>query len=133
MSQADEIIKTGKQYLDAPYIYGAPRLQDESFDCSSYIHYIFWKHGYEIGWTTRDQAVKGEDVSIDEIKKGDLLFFTTPKRQELSGMEKVGHVALYLGNGRVLHTFRAGIGVTISRINEETIWYERFLFAKRVI
>jgi len=132
-SQADEIIETGIQYLNAPYVYGAPRLQDESFDCSSFIQYIFWKHGVEIGWTTREQAVQGEDVPFNEIKKGDLLFFTTPRRQELTGLEKVGHVGLYLGDGRVLHTFREGIGVTISRVNEKTIWYKRFLFAKRMI
>lgn len=133
MSQADDIIDTGKEYLQAPYVYGAPRLQDETFDCSSFIQYIFWKHGYEIGYTTREQAVKGIDIPLCDIEKGDLLFFTTPSRQKLSGIEKVGHVALYLGDGRVLHTFRAGIGVTISRFNEKTIWYERFLFAKRVI
>ncbi|MEW9674235.1 C40 family peptidase [Ammoniphilus sp. 3BR4] len=133
MSQADQIIKTGKQYLNTPYVYGAPRLQDQNFDCSSFTQFIFWKHGYEIGYTTREQALKGKYIPVDQIQKGDLLFFTTPSRKDLSGLEKVGHVAIYLGKGKILHTFRAGIGVTISPIHKGTIWYERYLYTKRVL
>lgn len=133
MSQADQIINTGKRYLDAPYVYGAPRMQDQNFDCSSFTQFIFWKHGYEIGYTTREQSIKGKYIPFDQIQKGDLLFFTTPRRKDFSGLEKVGHVAIYLGNGHVLHTFRAGIGVTISPIGKGTIWFTRYLFAKRVL
>ncbi|MEW9673462.1 NlpC/P60 family protein [Ammoniphilus sp. 3BR4] len=45
----------------------------------------------------------------------------------------MGHVAIYLGNGHVLHTFREGIGVTISPIHKGSIWYTRYLFAKRLL
>ncbi|WP_209812497.1 C40 family peptidase [Ammoniphilus resinae] len=133
MNQADPIIKTGTKYLHTPYKYGATRLQDENFDCSSFTQFVFWKHGYQIGYNTSEQVMKGKYIPFKQIKKGDLLFFATPRRMNSNGLDKVGHVAIYMGNGRILHTFRKGIGVTISRIQKGTIWYDRYLFAKRVL
>jgi cell wall-associated NlpC family hydrolase len=53
------------------------------------------------------------------------------------GINKVRHVGIYLGNGKILHTYEAGIGVVISTLHndprEGEYWYQNFLFAKRVI
>ncbi|MDQ0903842.1 cell wall-associated NlpC family hydrolase [Paenibacillus sp. V4I7] len=59
------------------------------------------------------------------------MFFTTPKRKNKIGIDRIGHGAVYLGNGLMLHTFRKGIGVTISELNSS--WKERFVQAKRVL
>ena len=80
---------------------------------------------------SRQQSQLGTEVSIDQLREGDLVFFTTPKRKNKSGIDRIGHVAVYLGNGLMLHTFRPGIGVTISELNSS--WKDRFVQAKRVL
>ena len=54
--------------------------------------------------TTRTQIKQGEYVARNDIQRGDLMFFTNSSRKNLSGIERVGHVALYLGDNYILHT-----------------------------
>ena len=67
--------------------------------------YIFY-HGADtiIGSHTRAQVKPGKYVKADELQRGDCLFFTNEDRQYNTGIERVGHVALYLGNNYILHT-----------------------------
>jgi cell wall-associated NlpC family hydrolase len=48
-----------------------------------------------------------------------------------NGVSKIGHVGLYIGNGRMLHTYRPENEVTISDINME--WIAKFIMAKRIV
>jgi cell wall-associated NlpC family hydrolase len=69
------------------------------------MQYIFY-HGADtiIGSHTRAQVKQGKYVKADELQRGDCLFFTNEDRQYNTGIERVGHVALYLGNNYILHT-----------------------------
>jgi cell wall-associated NlpC family hydrolase len=129
--KADHLIVKGFGFLGTPYVFGAKSDQTDSFDCSSFLRYIFISQGVSLPRDPRQQSQLGTEVSIDQLRVGDLVFFTTPKRKNKSGIDRIGHVAVYLGNGLMLHTFRQGIGVTISELNSS--WKERFIQAKRVL
>lgn len=111
---AEAVIDEGLKLLGTPYVYGATRFHsgggkllagfDEGkYDCSSLMQYIFYKGaGVLLDVTTRTQILQGEKVS--EIRRGDLMFFTNASRKNYTGIERVGHVALYLGGNYILHT-----------------------------
>ena len=112
----EKIIEEGLRLLGFPYIYGATRLHDGSgklissfdktkYDCSSLMQYIYY-YGANINlnMTTRTQVTQGKHVARSDIKRGDLMFFTNSTRYNKTGVERIGHVALYLGNNYILHT-----------------------------
>ena len=115
-AQVENVIEEGYKLIGVPYVYGAVRFHDgkgkllagfsaQKFDCSSLMQYIFYKGaGKLLQVNTRTQIKQGKYVSANNIQRGDLLFFTNEARQHLSGIERVGHVALYLGNNYILHT-----------------------------
>ena len=128
---ADSIIEAGLAYLGTPYEFDASLGQTATFDCSSFVNYLYEMHGMDMPRNSRQQSGLGKPVAFDDLRKGDLLFFTTPKRADKEGVDRVGHVAIYVGGGKVLHTFRVGIGVTVTQLDDH--WKGRFLSAKRII
>lgn len=112
----EKIIEEGLRLLGTPYVYGAVRLHDGNgrllknftaaqFDCSSLMQYIFYKGAnILLDVTTRTQIKQGTSVAWKDIRRGDLLFFTNASRKNKTGIERVGHVALYLGENYILHT-----------------------------
>jgi len=125
-SLADQIIKTGEKYLGTPYQYGAPSGQTRTFDCSSFTQFVYKQHGINLPRSSKQQAQVGVTVPRSQIKKGDLLFFKTSKSNG-----QIGHVAIYAGNNRVLHTWGPG-GVRYDSLS--TAWLDKgYITAKRVI
>lgn len=120
MNSADEttekVIEQGAKYLGTPYVYGAVRLHDgkgnllkgfttNAFDCSSLMQYMFYKGaGVNLQVNTRTQIYQGTTISRSQLKRGDLMFFTNASRKNNTGIERVGHVAMYLGDNLILHT-----------------------------
>lgn len=113
---AEAVIAEGTKLLGTPYVYGAVRLHDGKgnfygafdagkFDCSSLMQYIFYRGaGVLLDVNTRTQVLQGERVEEDGIERGDLLFFTNDSRKNNRGLERIGHVGLYLGGNYILHT-----------------------------
>lgn len=128
---SEQIISTGIQYLGTIYVFNAPSYRSDMFDCSSFIQYIFWVNGIYLPRNSRQQFKVGIPISVSHIREGDLLFFTTKARKHKKGHAKIGHVGIYIGKNRVLHTYREGKKVQISEIN--TYWTSVFVGAKRVI
>jgi len=128
---ADSIIEAGLAYLGTPYEFDADLGQTATFDCSSFVNYLYEMHGMDFPRNSRQQSALGTKVAFDDLRKGDLLYFTTPKRSDNEGVDRIGHVAIYVGGGKVLHTFRTGIGVTVTQLDDP--WMKRFIAAKRVI
>ncbi len=114
--EVENVIEEGYKLLGVPYVYGAVRLHDgkgrllggftaQKFDCSSLIQYVFYKGaGTLLGVHTRAQVRQGEYVAKSDLQRGDCIFFTNEQRKNNKGIERVGHVALYLGDGYILHT-----------------------------
>ena len=116
VNNVENVISEGYKLLGTPYVYGAVRLHDgkgnllsnfsvHKFDCSSLIQYIFYRGaGKLLDVTTRTQVKQGKFVKKSELQRGDCIFFTNEDRQYNTGIERVGHVALYLGDDYILHT-----------------------------
>lgn len=112
----EAVIAEGTKCLGVPYVYGAVRLHDgngnmlkgfttNAFDCSSLMQYMFYKGADKLlQVNTRTQIYQGTTVSKANLKRGDLMFFTNSSRKNNTGIERVGHVAIYLGENYILHT-----------------------------
>lgn len=112
----EAVIGKGYECLGVPYVYGAVRYHDgkgnrlggftdNAFDCSSLMQYMFkLGAGINLQVNTRTQIYQGVTVGKSNLRRGDLMFFTNASRQNLTGIERVGHVAIYLGDNYILHT-----------------------------
>ncbi|MFD2614288.1 C40 family peptidase [Paenibacillus gansuensis] len=123
---ADNIIATGKQFLGTPYKFGAESMSTSSFDCSSFIQYVFMQNGIDLPRSSREQSKAGVHVSKNALQPGDLVFSDTDQDGELN------HVSIYIGNDQLLHTYRVGIGVTVSQFSGST-WDNTYVTARRVL
>ena len=124
---AGRIISLGHKHLGKPYVFGAKAGITSRFDCSSFTQYIFKKNGVKLPRVSRNQAKMGKYVAKKNLKKGDLVFFSTP-----GSKGKIGHVAVYAGKGKILHTYKKGVGVTYSKLNS-TWWKNHYITARRVL
>lgn len=123
---ADRIIQTGEKYLGTPYKFGARYGQTETFDCSSFTKTVFAKNGIQLPRVSEDQARMGQHVSRSQLQKGDLIFTST---RDSHG--KIAHVAIYVGGGKVLHTWGPG-GVRFENMNSG--WLDKnYITARRVL
>lgn len=122
-SLADQIIAFGLKYLGTPYQFGARSGQTSTFDCSSFTQYVYGMHGIQLPRNSRQQSQVGKRISVNELQKGDLLFFS------LSGTGRIDHVAIYMGDNQLLHAITKG--VSVSKIN--SYWEKGFVQARRVI
>lgn len=128
--KADAIIAEGRKYLGVPYLFGGDYDKDGTykFDCSGFTKRIFGDNGIYLMRASRYQATQGTEVSVKEMRKGDLIFF---KSSAYTTDESVTHVAVYAGRGKILHTYGAP-GVTYSDYFY-TNWEKRTVVIKRVI
>ena len=112
----EEVLAVGYKLIGTKYVFGATRLHDGKgnllygfkatrFDCSSLTQYVFYYGaGVLLGTTTRAQVKQGSFVKRSNLQRGDCMYFTNDERRHLSGIERIGHVAIYLGEGYILHT-----------------------------
>lgn len=137
----ESFISQGTSYTGTPYEFGSDRFNITTFDCSDFVQQAFWDVTREvIPGDSRAQAdyVKSlGPVQSDwrNLKRGDLMFFMSYKgyrASDYSGIdestETVTHVAIYLGNGQMLHTYSPESGgVRIDTIGGNT-WEYRYLY-----
>ncbi|MGI6213627.1 MAG: C40 family peptidase [Christensenellales bacterium] len=137
----ESIIAAGMAKLAVPYQYGAtrvllysgapnPAFTGKTFDCSSFVQYAFYAGaGVKLQGDSRSQSLHGQSVAREALQRGDLIFMTTPARATISGIEHIGHVAIYLGEGKILHTHGAG-GVKVDTLSG--VWSSRYVSARRM-
>lgn len=140
-TDVENVIEEGLRLMGVPYVYGAVRLHDgkgnflkgftvKQFDCSSLMQYIFYQGaGVLLDVTTRTQVVQGKAVAKENLKRGDLMFFTNASRKNKKGLERIGHVAMYMGDNYILHT--ASDYAKVEQISA-TRW-SYFITARRVL
>lgn len=95
-------------YLGVPYVWGGTN-PETGLDCSGFVLNVFREVGVELPRVSRDQARVGQPVSsLADARPGDLLFFDEP----------VSHVAIYLGDDRMIHAAGRGKDVRITEVYE---------------
>ena len=109
----EQIAMTAKKYLGVPYVWGGTT--PDGFDCSGLVQYVYAQHGILISRTSYTQVNAGREVSRDELRAGDLVFFAND-----SG---VHHVGLYIGDGQFIHAPQTGDVIKISNLNERDDYY----------
>ncbi|MCD8083028.1 MAG: NlpC/P60 family protein [Clostridiales bacterium] len=105
------IVAYAKQFLGNPYVYGGTSLVTGA-DCSGFTQAIFAHFGITTGRSSRDQADNCREISVSAIQPGDLLFYGSDTY--------INHVAIYIGNGQVIHSSNERTGVIISPYNYRT-------------
>lgn len=127
-TKGQQVVNFGKNYMKTPYKFGASTSTTKVFDCSSFMKHIFKKFGVSLPRTAAAQSKVGVAVSKANLRPGDMVFFSSGSR---ANGKNVTHVAIYAGNGKILHTYGKP-GVTISNLNSGT-WKRTYLKARRVI
>jgi cell wall-associated NlpC family hydrolase len=95
------------------------------FDCSGFVRYVFAHAiGMQLPNNSASQFLAGLKVNRADMKPGDLVFFRT------HGKRNISHVGIYISNGRFIHSPTSGKSVEISSLNE-VYWAKRFAGAKR--
>ena len=96
-------------YLGSRYTWGGSD-PSEGFDCSGFTYYVFKHFGIELNRVACDQARNGVHVDHEDIQPGDVLCF-------YSGGDYIGHVGIYIGDGKFIHSSTSTTGVIISELS----------------
>lgn len=100
-----------QKFVGNPYSYGGTSLTNGT-DCSGFVQSVYSKYGISLPRTSGSQAGSGKSVSLDNVAPGDIIYY--------SSGGKVNHVALYIGDGKVVHASTKRTGITISNMRYRT-------------
>ena len=124
-ASAARVLQTADRYVGVPYVWGGNT--PDGFDCSGFTKYVFARQGVSLPRTSREQSRVGQSVDLDfaGFQPGDLLFFAEPG-------EAVSHVAIYVGNGEIIHASSAMGQVGYLDLNgNRSAWYIQNMVAVR--
>ena len=108
-SLRNKIVNYALQFVGNRYVWGGTSLT-KGADCSGFTQSVMKNFGISLPRVSRDQANAGRAVKSSEMRPGDLIFYTN------SG-GTVNHVAMYIGNGQVVHAASTRSGIRISTWN----------------
>jgi lipoprotein Spr len=124
---ADSILERGMSLIGTRYRAGGT--SESGFDCSGFIGYLFREQaGMNLPRSTREMInVNAPLVARNDLKPGDLLFFST------KGRGRVSHAGIYLGDDQFIHSSstRSG-GVRVDSL-DDSYWKKTFIEAKRAL
>jgi cell wall-associated NlpC family hydrolase len=114
----NDIITYAKKFVGNRYVWGGVSLT-RGADCSGFVQAVYADFGYSIPRTSREQAAgAGKRVSESEMAPGDLVFYTNSR-----GV--VNHVAMYIGDGKIVHAANSRQGIIISNVRYRDIYCVR--------
>ncbi len=127
---SEKMVNEAKRFLGTKYVWGGTDLKT-GIDCSGFTQALLKRYGVKnMSRTAYAQSKKGKEVSRNNLKKGDLLFFLTDKKRGIP----VTHVSMYIGNGKMIHAASKKSGVKIDNLNTYLSKGRReFVTAKRYI
>lgn len=101
-----ELVTYAQQFVGGRYVYGGTN-PNTGVDCSGFTAYVMKNSaGVVLPHSSAAQAGCGRVISAEEIRPGDLVFY--------SSGSSINHVAMYIGNGQVVHASNERTGITIS-------------------
>ena len=127
-AEAARVLHTANTYRGVKYVGGgnSPR---QGFDCSGFTKFVFAKYGIALPRTSREQAHAGSAVTADfrALRPGDLMLFAEPG-------QTISHVAIYVGDGRIIHASSSVGGVGYTDLNAGGDWFvDYFVAARRLL
>jgi cell wall-associated NlpC family hydrolase len=127
-SKVDNIINYAVTFSGTRYKYGGTT--NKGIDCSGLIYISFKKEAIALPRVSRDMAKKGQQITLQNAQKGDLLFFKTSKNRK-----DINHVGLIVnsenGNIKFIHA-TTGKGVITSSLSEP-YWRLAFIEVRRIL
>ena len=116
-----EVASYALNFVGNPYKWGGTSLT-KGADCSGFVQSIYAQFGYDLPRVSKDQAKSAGYCNVkpdlDHLLPGDLIFYTNSK-----GV--VDHVALYIGDGKVVHAASKKDGIKVSAYNMRTPYKAR--------
>ena len=125
--RAAQTLAIADSYVGVRYTWGGTT-PSQGFDCSGFTKYVFAKQGIALPRTSREQSRVGAGIPADfaALGPGDLMFFAEPG-------QAISHVAIYAGNGRIIHSAGSVSGVGYTDLNTGGDWFvDDFVAARRV-
>lgn len=112
MKLRNDLVSYALGFQGNPYVWGGTSLT-RGADCSGFTQSVFKNFGIKIPRNSRAQASGGTRVSVSNMKKGDLIFYSKNGR--------INHVAIYIGNGKVVGASSRKEGINVKNYNYRTI------------
>lgn len=111
-SRRSKVVNYALQFVGNPYVWGGTSLT-KGADCSGFTMQVMKQFGVSLPHYSGAQAKMGKPVKSSEMRPGDLIFYAN------SG-GTVNHVAMYIGNGQIVHAASKKSGIKISTWNYRT-------------
>lgn len=105
-----EICEYARQFVGNPYKWGGTSLT-KGADCSGFTLSVYNNYGVSLPHSSKAQANCGERIDVSEVQPGDLVFY---------GGSNIHHVAMYIGNGQVVHAQSSDTGIVVSSMYYNT-------------
>lgn len=99
------LVAYATQFVGNPYVWGGTSLT-RGADCSGFVLSVYANYGVYLPHSSRAQAGCGTRISASEAQPGDLFFYGSGKG--------INHVAIYIGNGQIVHASSPSTGIKIS-------------------
>ena len=109
------VVDYATQFVGNPYVWGGTSLTNGA-DCSGFVQSVYQNFGVSLPRTSYEQQNAGTEVSYSDAQPGDLICYG-------------GHVAIYMGDGKIVHASNAKDGIKIS--NDAT--YRTILSVRRLV
>lgn len=122
--RADDLLMSAMSLIGISYRWGGTSPKT-GLDCSGFIQYVFrqaW--GVNLPRTSAEMAKVGMPVKKVDLQPGDLVFFSRYGR-------RVGHVGMYIGDGKFIHSPRTGKRIQIANLNK-SYYVKHYVGARRI-
>lgn len=115
------VVNYALQFVGNPYVWGGNSLT-KGCDCSGFVHQVYKYFGYNLVRYSLSFAYEGVAVSKDNMKPGDIVVYGR-------NSEGIGHVAIYIGNGKIVEAQSTKAGITRNR----SVFYKEPIAIRRVL
>lgn len=122
-ASSNSVVQVAESYAGSKYVSGGS--SPSGFDCSGFTQYVYGKCGITLSRTSYTQAIQGTAVNKSELQPGDLLLF------HYYGSSSIGHVGIYVGNGKFIHAANSNRGVVYDSI-ESGYYADNYAGARRL-
>ena len=114
-----DLVNFALQFVGNRYVWGGESLT-KGVDCSGFTMKVYERYGIKLPHYSASQPSYGTKISKSQLKPGDLIFYSSSNR--------IDHVAIYIGNGKIVHAANSRDGIKISNaFYQEPVCCVRYL------